>query len=149
MNRKILKLTAALLLAYATVAATAGLSVPAIGTPEYTLYTVVCCLVNNLFPVAQAIAALIFVYAGARYAYSAEDPGGRKQAKSLAINSFIGMVIVIISQSLITVIVGEPVTCKNAPCPGLGGTTTPMMAFLSAPPASQSSTFGPTTPPGS
>jgi len=89
---------------------------PAGNAPEVKLCKVICCLHNHLLPVAQAIAALMFVYGGAKYAYSADDPGGRKQGKSISVNAIIGLLIVIMSQPLITNIVGSAATCLGETC---------------------------------
>jgi len=75
--------------------------------PEQRIQQVICQIYNELLPVAQAIALLMFVYGGAKYVYSAEDPGGRKQAKSIAVNAIIGLVIVAIAQGLIAAASGQ------------------------------------------
>jgi hypothetical protein len=84
--------------------------------PEFKLHMVICCLYVNLLPLAQAIAALMFVYGGAKYVYSAEDPGGRKQAKSIAVNAIIGLLIVILSQGIVQMAGGSNIGCAGG-CP--------------------------------
>jgi hypothetical protein len=72
---------------------------------------VICGLVPEAINLAWALAILVFVYGGAKYAYSADDPGGRKQGKNIAINALIGFVIVGASSALVKAIAG------SNPCP--------------------------------
>jgi hypothetical protein len=44
--------------------------------------------------IAPAIIMLMFLYGAARYAYSADDPGGRKQGKNILIHTLIGSLII-------------------------------------------------------
>jgi hypothetical protein len=67
---------------------------------------VICSLIGDVIQLAWALAILMFIYGGAKYAYSADDPGGRKQAKSIAINAMIGMMIVGVAKTLIENIAG-------------------------------------------
>lgn len=71
--------------------------------------SVICGLVPEVIDLARALAILMFIYGGAKYAYSADDPGGRKQGKSIAINALIGFVIVAVSWSVVKAIAGTSV----------------------------------------
>ena len=70
---------------------------------------VICTLVPDLLTLARVIAILFFIYGGAKYAFSADDPGGRKQGKQIAIHALIGFLIVAMSHSLVAAISGENV----------------------------------------
>ena len=131
MNRNFLK--AAVILIFLSTLAAGSSIVLKQSTPEFVFMRVVCCLRNNLIALAQAIAALIFVYGGARYAYSADDPEGRKQAKSLAVNALIGLIIVIVSQVMVQVAVGMTLSCKDVECPISMGGEPPMTTTSTLP----------------
>jgi len=67
---------------------------------------VICGLIPDLMSLARLIAILIFVYGGAKYAFSADDPGGRKQGKTLAIHALVGFIIVAASEAIVEAISG-------------------------------------------
>ncbi len=69
--------------------------------------TIICNLVPEIINICWALALLVFIYGGAKYAYSADDPGGRKQGKNIAINALIGFLIVAASKSLVEAIAFE------------------------------------------
>jgi hypothetical protein len=68
--------------------------------------SVICGLVPEVSTLAWALALLVFVYGGAKYAYSADDPGGRKQGKNIAINAMIGLIIVAAARAVVNAIAG-------------------------------------------
>ncbi|MFH1054556.1 MAG: hypothetical protein V1744_00520 [Candidatus Altiarchaeota archaeon] len=103
MRRK--RITAGVSLAWLTQSASAS--------PGPIIASVICSLVPDLLELATALATLMFVYGGAKYAFSADDPGGRKQGKSIAINSLIGLIIVAASRALVMAISGDTI------CPGI------------------------------
>jgi hypothetical protein len=71
---------------------------------------VICSLVPEVINLAWALALLVFIYGGAKYAYSADDPGQRKAAKGVAINALIGFIIVGASRGVVTAIAkGAPI----------------------------------------
>jgi hypothetical protein len=72
---------------------------------------VICGLVPDVTRLAWALALLVFVYGGAKYAYSADDPGGRKQGKNIAINAMIGLIIVGAARAVIVAIAGNNNFC--------------------------------------
>jgi len=77
--------------------------------PGAIIANVLCTLAPDIIGLARLLAILMFIYGGARYAYGADDPGARKQGKSIAINGLIGFIIVAMSKTLIGVIAGTPV----------------------------------------
>jgi len=62
--------------------------------------TVLAGILNALRAIGPALVALMLIYGGVRYIYSADDPGGRKQAKSLLINAIIGGIILVVVYSM-------------------------------------------------
>ncbi len=78
--------------------------------PAGIIAGVICALVDEVIPLARSIAIVMFIYGGGKYAYSADDPGGRKQGKNIAMHAIIGMVIVQASKALVSAIGG------SAPC---------------------------------
>ena len=58
---------------------------------------------------AVLIAALMFAYGGAKYAFSADDPGGRKQGKNIMIQTIIALLIIVMSRGIIVAIANAPV----------------------------------------
>jgi hypothetical protein len=73
------------------------------------LAQVICGLVPELIILARYVAIAVFIYGGAKYAFSADDPGGRKQGKNIAINGLIGMLIVSASRALVEAIASQTV----------------------------------------
>lgn len=65
---------------------------------------IICSLVPEVINLAWALAILVFIYGGAKYAHSADDPGGRKQGKSIAMNAVLGFIIVAASKALVETI---------------------------------------------
>ncbi|MBU0761759.1 MAG: hypothetical protein KKD39_01935 [Candidatus Altiarchaeota archaeon] len=88
----------------------AGL-VDASANPAAIIAGVICSLVPDVLRLARVLAVVMFIYGGAKYAFAADDPGGRKQGKSIAINALIGLLIVAASYSLVQSIVGSGSFC--------------------------------------
>lgn len=65
---------------------------------------IICSLIPEVMTLAWALAFLVFIYGGAKYAFGADDPGARKQGKNIAINAMIGFIIIAASQALIAAI---------------------------------------------
>ncbi len=72
---------------------------------------VICDLVPEVINLAYVLALLMFIYAGAKYAFSADDPGGRKKAKSIAVQAIVGFLIVGVSKALVEAIAGAGNVC--------------------------------------
>jgi len=79
--------------------------------PALILASVICSLVPEVINLAWALALLVFIYGGAKYAYSADDPGGRKQGKNIAINAMIGFIIVGASLAIVKAAAGGAPVC--------------------------------------
>ncbi|MBD3389043.1 MAG: hypothetical protein GF416_08145 [Candidatus Altiarchaeales archaeon] len=71
--------------------------------------SVICGLVPEVIRLARWLAVLMFVYGGAKYAYSADDPGGRKAARAIAINGIVGFLIVGLAKDLVDAIAGATI----------------------------------------
>jgi hypothetical protein len=68
------------------------------GTVSAAIATVPCTIANAignaLLVIGPSIVLLMFIYGAAKYAYSAEDPGGRKQGRDICIHAIIGGIII-------------------------------------------------------
>ncbi len=84
----------------------AGLAYASGPDPAEIIATTICNLVPDVLDLARVLALLMFIYGGAKYAFSADDPGGRKQGKNIAVNAIIGLLIVAISYTLVANISG-------------------------------------------
>jgi hypothetical protein len=74
--------------------------------PAQIIKNVICGLAAEVRLLAGVLATLMFIYGGAKYAYSADDPGARKQAKNIAVGAIIGAIIVASAGGLVTAIAG-------------------------------------------
>jgi hypothetical protein len=58
-----------------------------------------CYLINQIFDVVDVVApslvAIMFAYGAAKYAYSADNPGGRNQGRTICVHALIGGIIFI------------------------------------------------------
>jgi uncharacterized membrane protein YidH (DUF202 family) len=73
---------------------------------------VLCGIYQLLVSVAGAIATFVLVYAGVRWIGSNDDPGERKVAKTVMIYTVVGLVIVIVAASLVSLMIsGEILPC--------------------------------------
>ena len=66
---------------------------------------VILFIVNRLIPaftmMGYSIAVVMFAYGAIRYAYTADDPGGRKQAMGICIASVVAIIIIRIAWMVI------------------------------------------------
>ncbi len=81
-------------------------SVSATTNAAAIIANVICSLVPDLLSLARVIAILFFIYGGAKFAFAADDPGGRKQGKQIAIHALIGFIIVAASEAIVQAISG-------------------------------------------
>jgi len=78
--------------------------------PAEIIANTICALIPEAGTLAWALALLMFIYGGAKYAYGADDPGARKQGKNIAVNAMIGLIIVAVAYALVNAIAnGSPV----------------------------------------
>jgi hypothetical protein len=72
------------------------------------LYPVVSFVVNRMIPaltlIGNSIAVVMFVYGAIKYAYTADDPGGRKQAMGICISAIVALIIISIADDVILAI---------------------------------------------
>ncbi len=61
-------------------------------------------LVGAIRRIGNTLGILMFVYGGAKYAYSADDPGARKQALGICSAAVIAMIIIMIAKEVIDAI---------------------------------------------
>jgi cbb3-type cytochrome oxidase subunit 3 len=54
-------------------------------------------VIEAFMAIGPTMVLLMFLYGGVRYIYGADDPGVRKQAKSIVINSVIGGMLLILA----------------------------------------------------
>jgi hypothetical protein len=83
-----------------------GLVVVSLTSTASALFTLVIDFVNNLIVafrrIGGSLCVIMFVYGGAKYVYSADDPGGRKQGMSICIAAIIGGIIIVSADTIIT-----------------------------------------------
>ncbi len=60
--------------------------------------------IDVLETIAPALVLLVFTYGGVKYISSADDPGGRKQGKSILIHAIIGGIIIIIARFVVGIV---------------------------------------------
>lgn len=65
------------------------------------LVFIVCSLARSFRIMGYSIGMLMFVYGAVRYVYTADDPGGRKQAIGVCIAAVIGMMIIAMASTVI------------------------------------------------
>jgi hypothetical protein len=94
--------------ALAVVAAAAGTA-----SATTAIQTIPCMVIAGVWEairsIAPALLTVFFLYGAAKYAYSADDPGGRKQGKSIAINALIGFLIVAASKAVVEAVANATV----------------------------------------
>jgi hypothetical protein len=69
-------------------------------------------------PVFEAVTAaggtlvlIMFAYGGAKYAYSADNPGAAKQGKTICVHAIIGGILLILWEAVRTVLTGADWSC--------------------------------------
>ncbi len=79
-------------------------SAVALSTAGAKIKTVPCEIIAAIFKalasVGPALVATYFVYGGIKYVYSADDPGGRKQGKTIMIHALIGAVLMMVLDAI-------------------------------------------------
>jgi hypothetical protein len=55
---------------------------------------------NGVEVMTVPIALIMFTYGGAKYVFSADDPGGRKQGKNICIHTIVGVIILAVGWSV-------------------------------------------------
>jgi hypothetical protein len=61
--------------------------------------------VNDLLTaIGPTLVLVMFTYGGIKYVFSADDPGGRKQGKMICIHAVIGGIILVLADSILTII---------------------------------------------
>jgi len=81
-----------------------------------SVFNFICTLKDGMFIIGTTIVLLMMVYGGVKYVYSADDPGGRKQALSTIINAFIGGIFLILAYTVITMITLPPGAASYGAC---------------------------------
>lgn len=71
---------------------------------SYRVNKIICIIWVAMRDIAGAIAALIFVFAGVQYVASQDDPGKRKAAKDTMIHCLIGLIIVVVADSIVNTV---------------------------------------------
>jgi hypothetical protein len=83
----------------------------AAANPALIIRDLICDIWDDLIDLIIPLATLMFIYGGAKYAFSADDPGGRKQAKSICLHALIGLIIVASAEALVEAAGGPPGIC--------------------------------------
>ena len=81
-------------------------SIVSAGNPRYLgpMINLVIALIEVFRTLGYSLAVIMFIYGGAKYAYTADDPGGRKQALGIMVASILAVVIIQIATVLICTI---------------------------------------------
>jgi hypothetical protein len=75
---------------------------------------ILCKFICLFASIAPAISALVIILGGVRYVTSAEDPAARKAAKTMIVSAIVGLILVMISLSVVNLFVSgiaEDVQC--------------------------------------
>jgi hypothetical protein len=90
------------------------------------MWKVVCNLITPVWftvtSVGPSLVVVMFVYGAVKYAYSADDPGGRKQGRDICIQAMIGGAIGILTYGILKAIAiagaaaGSPFFCCWGVC---------------------------------
>jgi hypothetical protein len=78
-----------------------------------TIINFACRLVTSFRMMGNSLAIVMFVYGAARYVYTADDPGGRKQAISICVACIMALLII----QMATVIIGAVGASTGQPEP--------------------------------
>ena len=78
----------------------------------YPIHYVPCQIITSIWDVLRGVApimfGIMFLFGAARYAYSADDPGGRKQGKNIIIHAIIGALILGALTAILAIMAGMP-----------------------------------------
>jgi hypothetical protein len=69
-----------------------------------TLCSILMSIEYMLYFIAAAVGIVVIVLQGIKWAGSAEDPGARKQAKQGIIHAIIGLIIVVLAVTIVTMV---------------------------------------------
>jgi len=68
---------------------------------------VVCDIFNAFVAIVTGVAVLVFVLAGVKWTASENDPGARKAAKDAMIHAIVGMIIVVVSYTVVKMVIAD------------------------------------------
>jgi hypothetical protein len=68
-------------------------------------------ILKTLGIIGPTLCVMMFIYGGVKYAFSADDPAGRKAGKMTCIHSIIGGVLLLLVDWVLTMISGDCGTC--------------------------------------
>ncbi|MBD3262142.1 MAG: hypothetical protein GF334_10840 [Candidatus Altiarchaeales archaeon] len=63
-----------------------------------------CSLADAFEMIGGGLVSLMFLYGGLNYVFNADDPGGRKKARTTCVQAIIGGLIIVIAKNTITMI---------------------------------------------
>lgn len=73
------------------------------------IMSVPCLLISAIFDalssIGPALVTIMFLYGGVKYVFSSDDPGGRKQGKTICIHAIIGFVIMAVLSAVVNAVV--------------------------------------------
>ncbi len=69
---------------------------------------------NAMDVVIPSLVFIMMVYGAIRYAYGADDPGGRKSGKNIFIQAIVGGLLFLMYTAVMTLIFGAAPTCPTA-----------------------------------
>jgi hypothetical protein len=100
-----------------------ALSTFASATYLTVINTFICDMAISFKLMGNSIAIVMFVYGAAKYIYTADDPGGRKQAMSICIACIVALLIIQATSGVIgqigDAIIASGTANVNNPCPGI------------------------------
>jgi len=73
---------------------------------QNTLSTILCVIVQVLVYIAGGIAIIIIVLNGIKWTASSDDPGARKKAKEGIVHAIVGLIIVLIAITVVSLVTG-------------------------------------------
>lgn len=78
----------------------------------------VCSLATSIRIIGNSLAVVMFVYGAAKYMYTSDDPGGRKQAMGICIAAIVAFLIIMMAGTVINQI-GAQVAASSSSLAGL------------------------------
>jgi hypothetical protein len=73
-----------------------------------TMVGFVCSIVKPIYDtlkvVGPTLVLIMFVYGATKYAYSADDPGGRKQGKDICVHSIVAGLLLMLSYTVMSIL---------------------------------------------
>jgi len=79
-----------------------GLSSMASANMFQTVIDFIAALIVTFRRVGGSLCFVMFIYGGARYIYSSDDPSGRKQAIAICVAAIVGGIIIAITPDILT-----------------------------------------------